>query len=287
MASHYGERALSLWRAARGRLGLDGDQGLGALRSSQRAWERLARKDPLWAVLTDPRKRGRAWQEDEFFATGTREIATLFGYLEGRGIAPADHRLALDFGCGVGRLSRALATRFDEVHGVDASPTMIERARGLNAQAPGKMTFILNQAPDLAQLPSARYSFIYSNIVLQHIPYPASLTYVREFMRLVRPGGLVVFQTPTLDRTGLALRALRTVARRVAQGIRLPIDALHIEMHVIPEAVVRSEAAGAGCEVLDVAYTNAVNDDLNGQLEFFAQDRGDRLVSQQFALRRR
>jgi SAM-dependent methyltransferase len=186
----------------------------------------------------------------------------------------------------VGRLSRALAARFDEVHGVDASDTMVARARELNASAPGKLTFILNTEPSLRQLPDARYAFIYSSIVLQHIPYPASLGYVREFMRLVKPGGLVVFQTPTFDRSGLLRRSARAAARRVVQAAQLPFDGLYMEMNVIPEDDVRRAAAASGCEVLDVVSTNSAVHDHNGGITFFQEDRGERLVSKQFVLRR-
>ena len=40
------------------------------------------------------------------------------------------HRLAVDFGCGVDRLSSALAHRFNEVIGIEASETMVTIARG-------------------------------------------------------------------------------------------------------------------------------------------------------------
>lgn len=256
-------------------------------RLARSSWERLARRDPLWAVLTDPRKRDGRWDPDEFFATGDREIASVFEHLESQGIAIEDRSQALDFGCGVGRLTRALASRFDEVHGVDASPTMIRRASELNATVAGMLRFILNTEPDLAQLTTARYSFVYSSIVLQHIPYPVSLGYVRELMRVARPGGLIVFQTPTLDRTGLVRRTVRAAARKVVQIGRLPIPALEMEMHAIPESEIVRAAAAGGCDRLDVISTNSAASDSNGALQLYRDDRGERLVSKLFVLRKR
>jgi SAM-dependent methyltransferase len=267
----------------RRRLGLDG--GRSTLSSTQQTWEQLAQRDPLWAVLTDPRKAGRGWDPGDFFATGELEIERVLAYLAGKGIAPA-RGIALDFGCGVGRLTRALARRMDEVDGVDASPTMIERARELNAGATGRMRFVLNQEPHLGQLPSARYAFIYSSIVLQHMPAPSALGYVREFFRLAGPGGLVVFQAATRVRRSVLVR-LRAQARRLAHRLHLVGDDLRIEMHALAEAEILRHASGAGFDVLDVVSTNATAADANGALEFFTEDRGEPLVSRQFALRRR
>src|SRR5260370_23718055 len=123
-----------------------------SFKSTRASWEWLAQRDFLWAICTHPTKRNRRWDLEQFFATGEREIDSVFAYLEQRGIAPSDRTLALDFGCGVGRLTRALGARFDEVHGVDISPTMIARAWKLNAQHP-RLKFFLNERPDLGNSP--------------------------------------------------------------------------------------------------------------------------------------
>lgn len=44
---------------------------------------------------------------------------------------------ALDFGCGVGRLTQALAAHFDEVTGVDISPSMIKLAKKYSRHGDG------------------------------------------------------------------------------------------------------------------------------------------------------
>ena len=41
------------------------------------AWESLGRVDPLWAVLTDPARRGRRWDEAAFLATGRDEVTAI------------------------------------------------------------------------------------------------------------------------------------------------------------------------------------------------------------------
>src|SRR5262245_19348484 len=106
-------------------------------------WERLGRRNALGAILT---RDGRVanWDEAEFLATGRADAARFLTDLSA--IAPSAARTrALDFGCGVGRITRALAEYFDEVVGVDVASSMIERARALNADRP-RCRFVLNRA---------------------------------------------------------------------------------------------------------------------------------------------
>jgi SAM-dependent methyltransferase len=161
---------------------------------SQRYWDDHAATDPLWAVLSFPDKRGR-WNLQEFMKTGEREIALLFHrFAELKLTLPS--RRALDFGCGVGRLTQALARRIDRAVGADISRVMIDHARGLN-QYPERVDYICTAEQGLDTLPSASFDCIYSNIVLQHVEPELSVKYLNEFFRLLEPGGLLAFQLPS------------------------------------------------------------------------------------------
>ncbi len=50
---------------------------MASLKKLQQNWEELAQADPLWAIYSDPKKRGRNWDEREVFATGENEIRTV------------------------------------------------------------------------------------------------------------------------------------------------------------------------------------------------------------------
>src|SRR5258706_3969075 len=98
---------------------------------TRRHWEKFARTDPLWAVLTAPGKAGNRWQVGEFFATGRQEADAVLARVAA--LYPALRRgHALDFGCGVGRLSQGLAPHFARVTGVDLSARMVALARDYN-----------------------------------------------------------------------------------------------------------------------------------------------------------
>ncbi len=158
----------------------------------RRVWQTLGREDPLWAVLSHADKRGGRWEPAEFFATGRAEIDTHMQFLASRNWSDG-RALALDFGCGAGRLSRALAAHFARVIGVDLSASMIETARALNADV-ANVEFHENPSPRLDGIADASVDLVYSNMTLQHIPARLAAGYVAEFFRVLAPGGIAVFQ---------------------------------------------------------------------------------------------
>jgi 2-polyprenyl-3-methyl-5-hydroxy-6-metoxy-1,4-benzoquinol methylase len=167
---------------------------MSSLNNLKNTWEKLGDMDPLWAILAAADKKGNKWNPEEFFATGVLEIDNTLHELESMNIQIGKAR-ALDFGCGVGRLSQALAGHFDEVYGVDIASSMIDKAREYNRFG-DRCKYILNQSPDLKQLEDCKFDFIYSTITLQHMAPEYSRSYIDEFLRLLRPGGVVIFDLP-------------------------------------------------------------------------------------------
>jgi SAM-dependent methyltransferase len=162
-----------------------------ALEESSDSWDRHARRDPLWAILSDSEKKGRKWDLSRFFEAGVNEIESLWYELDSQGIV-VGRGAALDFGCGVGRLTQALAPHFDRVTGVDISACMQELATRVNRFSQ-IVSYVRNVAPDLKLFPDNTFDFIVSNIVLQHIRPDIALSYVTEFCRVLKPRGLSVF----------------------------------------------------------------------------------------------
>src|SRR4051812_12164724 len=93
-------------------------------------WNFNAKADAFFAVLSDPNRAEGKWRIEEFFATGEGVIGKIFLRLEKLGVAITKGK-ALDFGCGLGRLTQALARKFEHVTGVDVSEEMIRRATEL------------------------------------------------------------------------------------------------------------------------------------------------------------
>jgi SAM-dependent methyltransferase len=253
--------------------------------SSLRDWEYLAKKDPLWAILTHPAKKNGKWDLEAFFATGRHQIDATFARLAKLGCEPVDFQSAVDFGCGVGRLSRALAGRFAQVHGVDAAPSMIERGRQLNT-AYSNLEFVLNQEPRLSRFADGSVSFVFSALVLQHISYPESLNYVREFLRILKPGGVAVFQTPTLDRTPRLWRFAVQSAQRIVRAAHLPLHGLYMDMNVIPTAEIEATITRHGCRLIESFNTNRQKEGPDGELVALQAPLVERMVSERFTVQK-
>jgi len=150
-------------------------------------WTRLGDKDPMWAILNDPACRQVPWTAEEFFETGRSAVRQMLqDFCLGRA-------KALDFGCGIGRLTQALAEHFESVDGVDISSSMIANAEKLN-RFPNRVVYHLNTRNDLNRFASGQYDFVGSEIVLQHMPARLQRNYIAEFLRVLKPGGVAHFQ---------------------------------------------------------------------------------------------
>ena len=165
------------------------------LEDLQSNWDALGKADPLWAILKIPGKGGNRWQVDEFFKTGSKEIDSIMEYVSSLGVS-LTRQTALDFGCGVGRLTQALAGYFDRVYGVDLAPSMLELAKKYNKHG-DRCNYVLNETDDLILFMDNTFDFIYTNIVLQHMEPEYSKRYIKEFLRVIAPGGLIIFQLPS------------------------------------------------------------------------------------------
>jgi SAM-dependent methyltransferase len=168
-----------------------------------RVWEDWARADPYWAILSDPDRKGGKWDVDEFYRSGVDEIRMVLGQLAARNLDLARGR-CLDFGCGAGRLSQALAEEFEHVDGVDISETMVRMADEHNRYG-DRCTFHLNTAPDLGLFDDGTFDFVFTTIVLQHNPPDLAEGYIRELVRVLAPNGVAVFDMPVRLR-GVKLR---------------------------------------------------------------------------------
>jgi SAM-dependent methyltransferase len=188
----------------------------------QETWDELATKDAMWAVLTGPLATGRSWDQDAFFATGVAEIDSVLDRVRRAGVIPRFHR-ALDFGCGLGRLTQALAGQFEKADGVDISSAMIARAREFNRFG-DRCHYHLNQTDRLAAFADGTFDFVYSVITLQHMDPQYSRGYIEEFFRVARPGGIVVFQLPG-EPVPIAHPRTRSTASLPTQVARAVIDA--------------------------------------------------------------
>jgi SAM-dependent methyltransferase len=246
-------------------------------------WESLAERDALGAILTDASRADGKWDIAEFMATGDVEIEIVMRHLAGIGCSPNFAGAAMDFGCGVGRLTQPLGRRFASCVGVDISRQMIEKADSLNQFA--HCRYVVHS--DIA-LPFAddSFSFIYSNIVLQHVPPRISEQYLREFVRVLAPGGVLVFgvqdsfAAPDTKSRMIRVRHILRIRSRIQDALGL--GQRHMQMHCLPEHVVRQALGSA--KVADIQLTNTAAKDFNGKLVYLPQAPTSGYVGKQYCV---
>ena len=227
-----------------------------SLEHVRRTYEQLGSEDPFYAVLSRRSARSGGWDPEEFFRTGGDEIAGVLTYLDELGSPPSKGR-ALDFGCGVGRLSQALGEHFERVVGVDIAASMVRRAEELNRHGE-RVRYVVNTTDRLGALETDSFDFAYSSITLQHIPPEAARHYVEELVRVLVPGGVAAFNVPDgpefgpRSPGGIYYRLRRGTLRRLWKRLR---GKPTVEIHYVPEVQVRESVSRAGGEVVDVRRT--------------------------------
>jgi SAM-dependent methyltransferase len=162
------------------------------LEKMRRDWDQRARENARHYVESSRHE----WTDEEFFRSGeltvAEEIETdMVNVCQGKD--PGLMRV-LEIGCGTGRVTRALAKLFGEVHAVDVSGEMVRLARAALASCANVFLY-QNNGKDLAVVPDLEFDFAFSTIVFQHIPSRAVIeSYVAEVHRLLRHGALFKFQ---------------------------------------------------------------------------------------------
>ena len=221
---------------------------------SRKNWDALAADNPADAVLTGfpPDEKSRV----RFYASGEKKIRSLLERLDTLGVAYG-HDSALDFGCGIGRLTRALATRFDKTWGADVSPHMIEIAE--QSDSSNTCNFVALEQPDLKIFESGSFDFVISLLVLQHIDPAIAPDYFDELLRVLKPGGVLVLQvpdSPSWSLKGMRLRIMRLLPRPAAILVRTITRKPEVMMmNCIRETAISDMAASHGVEIQAVDKT--------------------------------
>jgi SAM-dependent methyltransferase len=154
------------------------------VRDTDADWRKIGSDEPFWGVITDPRYLRENIDADgvsRFYESGVADIRWITGELAAIGGAPFHVARALDFGCGVGRLSEAMPEFADEVVAYDISPGMLQQARQRTA---GRATYV-------DALPDGCFDWINSRIVFQHIPPERGVVLLEQLLGRLGPGGFV------------------------------------------------------------------------------------------------
>lgn len=195
------------------------------------AWNEAAAHDAEDAILTGA-------SPEEFERSGRGDADLVARFLKGG-------EAVLDIGCGIGRIEKYLAPRVREMWAVDVSGRMIARARERLAALPNVHLREVGNSEFLSSFEPARFDLVFSFLVLQHLAREDAFLYLRDALRVLKPGGTLVTQFPNL------LSPTYTRAF-VAQAEVSPRSAGRVRCYTEPE--VRHLLGTIGFEIVELWY---------------------------------
>jgi 2-polyprenyl-6-hydroxyphenyl methylase / 3-demethylubiquinone-9 3-methyltransferase len=153
---------------------------------------------------------------------------------------PLEGRNALDVGCGAGLLAEPLARLGARVTGIDASPELVEVARG---HATKQALDIDYRAGDVQQL-GGSFDLVTAMEVIEHVANPGA--FVKALAKRLARGGLLIMSTP--NATGWSKLLMITIGERIGQ---IPRGTHDFERFIAPERM-KLLLGDAGLKCIDV-----------------------------------
>jgi SAM-dependent methyltransferase len=151
-------------------------------------WDDAAAKNPMYYVDTSLNYDS---PDQEAFLAGGRRIASIA--LDPTKATPPGYELAVEIGCGLGRICAALAERFDRVVGYDISGTMVSQAREL-VTAKG-VEFHHGDGVTMPAIADATADLVVTFTVFQHAPTRSIIrANIIEAARVLKSGGVFALQ---------------------------------------------------------------------------------------------
>ena len=192
-------------------------------------WDDRARKDAFYYIAT----WRQDWTPETFALSGEEDYQELVQpFLDELQFVPECASM-VEVGCGAGRMTASFARRFATVYALDISEEMQNLGRKNLAKFPN-IHWVLADGTNLSAVPSDSADFVFSYLVLQHLPAEdLALTYVQEILRVLKRGGVFLFQfnaatRPTMNWKGrlawgavdiLWILNLRTLSRTTARWL--------------------------------------------------------------------
>jgi ubiquinone/menaquinone biosynthesis C-methylase UbiE len=169
----------------------------------RRDWDERAKKNAFHYIASWRKE----WDLKSFLASGEEDYRKfVLPVLERCKIAPFG-KVMVELGCGAGRMTLNFAICYERVLALDLSAEMLERARQVHSKQKN-ILWLRSSGADLACLASNSADFVFSYLVMQHLPSEDYVfAYVREILRVLRPGGAFLFQfncshSPTMNLRG-------------------------------------------------------------------------------------
>jgi SAM-dependent methyltransferase len=229
---------------------VDSSELAAAITKVKAAWTHMGKERPHHSVLTNdaflPHNLARTI--DQFWASGEVEAAQVLAIMKAHAFS-AVGKTCVEYGCGVGRVTGALAPHFGQYYAYDISGAHLAEARErVDSLSLTNVTLVQCADSFLSDLQPC--DTFYSRIVFQHNPPPLMDALVRSALRALKPGGLAIFQLPTYA-DGYAF----DFRQWLKDG-----HTLEMEMHCLPQRHVFQAIADSECVPLEVCEDGSVGD---------------------------
>ncbi len=188
--------------------------------NTDQAWREWGRRDPYYGVLSDQRFRRDNLADNiaSFHESGIVHWAMIRANLE-RLYSVQAPGTVVDFGCGVGRILQAIAKEASCAIGIDVSEDMLAEARRNCPNA------ILIASDDTLSRLAGPVDLVHSFIVLQHIPVPRGMNFMRILLDKLAPGGTSAFH--------ITLRRPQRIVNRIVYFMKHRLPGMRVVFNLL------------------------------------------------------
>ncbi len=200
-------------------------------------WRRFASENAMYYVATNR----KAWEAAHFYANGERFVTDVVSWAD----PPSGRGLAVEIGCGAGRILVHLAREFDQVEGFDIAPEMVATAK--EHGMPENVGVNITSGAELDQVADSSADLVLCTHVFQHIPDREVVrSYMNEVARVLRPDGRAVLHFDTRDEA-----LLRRLVFRLPDRLLPRIHRRYIRRYPVPQDWPRAQASASGLSLVE------------------------------------
>jgi SAM-dependent methyltransferase len=157
---------------------------------ASRTWNSRANTEPLVATAAQD-----ATDWDRYWTSGMRDLRLILDVARDSG--PLGSEVALEIGCGIGRLAKVAAGEFKRVVATDISTQMLRLASEKSSMA--NVRYVLLGADQKLPVPDGTVDLVYAWTVFRHVPEVSFEAYLKEASRVLRTGGFIAFEALIRD----------------------------------------------------------------------------------------
>jgi 2-polyprenyl-3-methyl-5-hydroxy-6-metoxy-1,4-benzoquinol methylase len=211
----------------------------------KKSWEHLGITRAHHSVLTSKDFLPDSLEKniDAFWKSGDKEVKEIEAILKRHGMKLNEVNVAVEYGCGVGRVTTQLAKQVKAMYAYDISRPHLDYAKEHAEEEGVDIKFHLVSDP-LGKLHPC--DLFYSRIVFQHNPPPIILQLIKNAMEALNPRGIAIFQVPSY---------IKGYEFKLEEWMKKD-HALDMQMHCIPQTAIFTLAETTGCKLLEIREDN-------------------------------